>query len=61
MAELNSKEYYASRERRERVLADQAQDPKIAAIHREMADRYAGLTVEAGYEGQPRPILVANG
>lgn len=43
MLDFNSIEYYASRERRERELADASADLAISAIHLEMATRYAEL------------------
>lgn len=43
MADSNSTEYYQSRERQERVLAQAAKDPAIIAIHLEMAARYSEL------------------
>ena len=38
-------DYYAARADRERAMAANATDPRAAAIHREMADRYARLAV----------------
>jgi hypothetical protein len=35
------------RELQERALADAADDPAVAAIHRELAKRHAALTAEA--------------
>lgn len=43
MSQLNSISYYRGREQRERELAGAAKNPAIAAIHEEMADRYAEL------------------
>ena len=58
MNDLNSREYYLGRERQERRLADDATDATIAAIHRDMAERYRELAVEAtGNETQHRPRL----
>lgn len=37
---INTQGYYELRARRARELADAAIDPKIAAIHLEMAERY---------------------
>lgn len=39
----NSADYYRTREVRERGLAAAAHDPAIAAIHRDMAERYKQL------------------
>lgn len=39
--EPNDLEYYEQRERTARQLATDASDPAIAAIHQQMADRYA--------------------
>lgn len=36
-------DYFIDRERHERALADTVTDPIVAAIHRDMADRYARL------------------
>lgn len=47
MTDLNSVEYYLSRERRERELAAAAANPTIAAVHLEMATRYADLIDQA--------------
>lgn len=47
MTELNSADYYAARERREREMAAIAGDPAIADIHRDMAQRYADLVLSA--------------
>lgn len=57
MTELNSKEYYLSREQQERKLADEATDPAIAAIHRDMAERYGELATEATDKEGYRPRL----
>ena len=43
MTQADSMSHYQSRERREREMADQAFDPRIAAIHLDMANRYAKL------------------
>jgi hypothetical protein len=43
MSDLNSVEYYQAREKKERALAASAVDLGVAAIHRQMADRYADL------------------
>lgn len=48
--ELNEPEFYARREVQARAMADQADDMSIAAIHRQMADRYATLARTAGWQ-----------
>ena len=48
MSELNDHAYYASRANTAAQLADKASDPAIAAIHREMADKYRRLSEQAG-------------
>lgn len=45
--------YYEFRARKARELAAAASDPKVAAIHSEMADRYDALAIEK----KPRPSL----
>ncbi|MEN2786765.1 hypothetical protein ACFOKI_01300 [Sphingomonas qilianensis] len=41
MSEQNNIAYYARREERQRGLAARAAAPHIAAIHHQLADRYA--------------------
>lgn len=53
MSEVNSVAYYLGRERRERHLASVAINPEIAAIHRDLAERYAKLATQ-GDQYQPR-------
>lgn len=47
----NPSDYYARRAEVERALADKAQDPAVARLHRELANRYdtimAGGTVSS--------------
>lgn len=43
MTDENTAVYYQRRQERERHLAAAAISPSIAAIHREMADRYREL------------------
>jgi hypothetical protein len=43
MQDLNSIDYYQSREEKERALAVAALNPEIAAIHLDMAERYAAI------------------
>ena len=37
--------YFAKRERRERAMSDRAADPRAAAVHTELAERYEALAV----------------
>lgn len=47
MTDANTTTYYRRREERERGLAAAALNPDIAAIHRELADRYQQLATPA--------------
>ena len=47
--------YFASRERRERALSQNAPDERAAAAHSEMADRYEALAVVFGAKRVPEP------
>ncbi|MFC4594324.1 hypothetical protein [Sphingobium tyrosinilyticum] len=47
MRDFDSVEYYLSREEKERALAAAALDPKIAAIHLDMAERYAAIIMQS--------------
>ena len=40
--------YFANCERRERAMERRATDPRVAAAHAEMADRYEALAVVFG-------------
>ena len=40
--------YFADRERHERAMCDRAADPKVAAVHSEMAERYEALALVFG-------------
>lgn len=42
----DDRSYYATRAQRERIVAEEAADAKIAALHRELASRYAELAGE---------------
>ena len=60
MAGLNDLDYYARRQDEERVLAARSADPAVAAVHRDMADRYAALVAPAPravMRQAPRPLL----
>lgn len=50
---INTQGYYECRACKARELAAAATDPKIAAIHAEMAARYDALAAET----KPRPTL----
>ena len=54
MTDLNSIEYYLSREQRERELAAAATSPAIAKIHLDLATRYSRLTSEPAPRMQTR-------
>ena len=54
MSELNSTGYYKVREQKERSLAEAATDPAIAAIHTDMANRYAALVAKTDASNRPR-------
>jgi hypothetical protein len=43
MTELNNSAYYTARAAKERECAETAQDPAVAAIHRQMAATYEKL------------------
>ena len=60
MSERNSTDYYERRERKERTLAAAAADPQIAAIHLEMAERYAMLAGE-GRQAAPQRLRLVLG
>lgn len=47
MTERDDTDYYRSRERQERALVEAAADAGAAAIHLELASRYAKLTAGA--------------
>lgn len=47
MSDNSDLEFYINREKQERKLADTSTDTAIAAIHRELADRYAEKAAEA--------------
>lgn len=47
MPEPNSLGYYQARELKQRTLARAATDPAIAAIHLDMAARYAAIIQQA--------------
>ena len=57
MDERDDSYYYAQREREERLIAQRARDPAIAAIHRDMADRHAALADGRPLERAARRLL----
>lgn len=57
MDERNDTSFYIRREREERLMAERARDIAIAAIHRDMADRYAALVDGLSVERAPRRLL----
>lgn len=58
MSDDNDLDYYRERERTARRQAAEATDPAIAAIHTDMAKRYAALIAEqSDKEVRPRPSL----
>lgn len=56
MSDLNTPDYYHRREAQEQALASRATLPGIAAIHRDLAERYRRLAQEA-VAGNGRPLL----
>lgn len=48
MQNVGSTESFDDLERRERKLAALAPDPRVAAMHRELADHYRDMTGEVG-------------
>lgn len=47
--------YFASRERNERELSREAPDPRAAAAHAEMAERYEALATVFGAKRLTKP------
>lgn len=47
--------YYARRAEAERALAEKAQDPAIARLHREMAHRYDEMLLALREPAEPGP------
>jgi hypothetical protein len=48
MTDEDEGRYFAECERRERAMSRRASDPRVAAAHAEMADRYEALAVVFG-------------
>lgn len=58
MSEQDTAQYFRIRELRQRSMASAAIDPTIAAIHLELADRYAELTDRSESAGRHKLRLV---
>jgi hypothetical protein len=52
MEDLNAAAYYMEREQHSLMLAQAAADPAVAAIHYDLAARYAQLTITAAAHEQ---------
>jgi hypothetical protein len=50
MSDQGNAQYFAGRAREERAMSSRATDPRAAAAHLEMAERYEQLTAEFGIE-----------
>lgn len=57
MHDTNTVEHYQQREARERMLASMAISPGVAAMHRDLADHYRQLIIEATGTAQQRPSM----
>lgn len=57
MHDKNTVEHYQEREQRERTLASMAISPGVAAMHRDLADHYRQLIVEANRAAQHQPSV----
>lgn len=57
MNRVNSTNYYRYRENHERETAAKAADPRIAAIHLELAERYSRLVGEAANRDKPSVVI----
>jgi hypothetical protein len=57
MTELNNSAYYTARAAKERECAETAQDPVVAAIHRQMAATYEKLA-QGTATGEKMPVWV---
>ena len=56
MHDTNTVEHYREREQRERTLASMAISPGVAAMHRDLADHYRQLIIEADGAPQRPPM-----
>ena len=64
MSKQSNREYYTARINTERALAEEAETAAIAALHNELANRYAALLADLDEEAeQParQPLRMANG
>jgi len=62
MSYRSNRDYYLSRIETERALAAEAQTAAIAALHNELANRYAALLSELNEElPEPAMLRSANG
>ena len=59
MTELNNSAYYTARAAKERDRAETAQDPAVAAIHRQMAATYEKLA-QGNTAGERMPAWVGS-
>lgn len=55
---MSDSNYHAMRAKQERLAAEQAIDPKIAALHYALAERYEEL---AGDDQQRHTLRIVNG
>lgn len=60
MSRLSNREYYESRVATERALAAEAGDATIAALHAELANRYAALLADLDQPAERTKLRVAN-
>jgi hypothetical protein len=61
MSKQSNREYYTARVNTERALAAEAKDATIAALHAELANRYAQLLADLDEEPTRQTLHVANG
>ena len=47
--------YFANRELHERAMCDRAENPRVAAVHSEMAERYEALALVFGAKRPDHP------
>ena len=47
---MSDRRYHAMRAHQERLMADEASDPKIASLHRQLAERHEQLATSNGAE-----------
>ena len=61
MSRQSSHEYYSARVQTERALAAEAEDATIAALHNELANRYAALLADLDEPPTRATLHMANG